>query len=120
MLFLERSQQAHVLSKPSFVDRRHSGSGVAVYSYRERDVTAGDSLPQQLAQLTFPAAEGGWNLQARAEEPVVDGANLDTDTSAAGDPVGRAETRHATYHVKWANLRRDNSIGQSQKSHRTP
>jgi hypothetical protein len=51
---------------------------------------------------------------------VIDRADFDTHSSASGDTIRRAESRHAAYHVRWANLRSDKDICQFQNSQRTP
>src|SRR5947207_2443496 len=72
------------------------------------------SLDSTAADLSLPPRKGRWELEIRAEEPVIDGPDFDARPRVPDDAVSRAETRHAGYHVRSAILRCDKEFVNSR------
>src|SRR3970040_1267093 len=78
-------------------------------------MTARDAPPEGLAHLGLPPGQRRGELERRAEEPVVDGTQLDADARAADRALGRAETGHGSDHVELDKLRCDKGFVKRER-----
>src|SRR3970040_2082997 len=78
-------------------------------------MTARDAPPEGLAHLGLPPGQRRGELERRAEEPVVDGTQLDADARAADRALRRAETGHGSDHVELDKLRCDKGFVKRER-----
>ena len=111
---LKRAQLSDVRGEARFVDRAHVVLAFALEPRAQRDVTPAHLASQRIANVRLPPCEHVRELDGRAEEAVVHRANLDAHAPIAHHAVGRAEPRHAPYHIERRKLRWGNEIVNSR------
>src|SRR5579862_3324516 len=86
----------------------------AIETRHQRDVSPRNRRSERLTDFAFPLGQLRWELEDRAEEPVVDRPNLDGHTRAAHGPLRGPEAGHASHHWKNPKLLCCNEIINSK------
>src|SRR5215210_5541814 len=96
MSIAELTEHRNVAREALLVDcsrRRRS-----LRSCRQGNVPARDRFAKRLAHFRLPTRELEWKLDARREEPMIHGSQLDTHPRPADQSFGGAVARHASDH----------------------